>query len=717
MELFMANGRVGFLILVLLISVAFMTGCFFGRDGRDSSVTQAPAVSAEPITSVRFEIALPAENSSLRAAVGDVPQVFFELRLLDRSSSSYPVVMLRRQAQVTAGDGGFIASARFENVAVLPAIASMSINGGYLVGADSKQYRVWVGRKDLVAASENVITLVGKGDKSLVDVAVNLLDRLIAAPANVATLALPIFEKVDGIVAGLNLSSTTVYDDAYAAYNAAYAPITVPADAEFTPPSGYASLAFPKKDSSVQLIMPKFAAASEAWVVLMNRSSGNLTPSWSVPKAVAGALRQSAVTSSQESYNSSLPSSEELNFHLNLRKFRSPATFGSVSSSVRPALRPVAVNDDVTFKAYISGSTAISTVNARCRFISQMSNGSRTYFFVDMDNLALSGVESILSGLDTKWAAVGSGIFDTNRKIFGTEPPGTFNSSSNDDYNSNGDIYVLISTKIYTAGYFWAADLYPATVYAESNHKKIFFLQLSSSFSDLNREINDLSATMAHEFQHMIHFWQKRKLPQPDAWLDESMSGYAEYINGFRIESQNNQSKALQANYYFERVNSIRVNKWHLDSDTSLVMSAHYGKAFLFGVWLAQNYGSNGSVQNLLSVQLTEKSAVEAFTGESFDKTYAKFMLALAVNDSSGGTYGFKGLDLTATYSFGTGLSAVSLTGPARRTVSVASAGDSASPAISPYAAAYVKIISGNGGNVTVNATLPTGVSLFHIQK
>lgn len=710
------GSKVGSLILALLIAAAFMTGCFFGKDGR-SSVTQ-PAVLTEPLTSVRFEISLPAESISLRAAVGDVPQVFFELRLLDRSSSSFPVVILRKQAQVTAGDGGFVASARFENVAVLPAIASMSINGGYLVGADSQQYRIWVGRKDLVAASENVITLVGKGDKSPVDVAVNLLDRLIVVPANVAKLALPIFEKVDGIVAGLNLNSATVYDDAYAAYNAAYGVITVPADAEFAPPADYASLAFPKKDSSVQLLMPSFTAASEAWVVLMNRSSGNLTPSWSVPIAVSGALRHSAVQSSQESYASSLPSSEELNFHLKLRKFSSPPGSGSFSGSIRPSLRAVAINDNLTFKAYVSGTTAISTVNARCRYISQLSNGSKTFFFVDVDDLALSGIDSVLSGLDTRWAAAGSGIFDTNRNVFGIESPGTLNSSNLDDFNTNGDIYILISRKIYTAGYFWATDLYPPTVFAESNHKKIFFLQLSSSLSDLNREINDLSATMAHEFQHMIHFWQKRKLLQPDAWLDEAMSGYAEYINGFRIENQNNQSKALQVNYYFERVNSVRVDKWHLESDTNLVMGAHYGKAFLFGVWLAQNYGSNASVQNLISVQLTEKPAVEAFTGESFDKTFAKFMLALAVNDYfNGGIYGFKGLDLTSTYSFGASLSPVTLTGPARRTVSVATAGDSASPAISPYAAAYVKIINGNGGNVSFNATLPTGVSLFHLQK
>ncbi|HMM61269.1 MAG TPA: hypothetical protein PKC25_14185, partial [Candidatus Rifleibacterium sp.] len=86
----------------------------------------------------------------------------------------------------------------------------------------------------------------------------------------------------------------------------------------------------------------------------------------------------------------------------------------SFSGSIRPSLRAVAINDNLTFKAYVSGTTAISTVNARCRYISQLSNGSKTFFFVDVDDLALSGIDSVLSGLDTRWAAAGSGIFDTN---------------------------------------------------------------------------------------------------------------------------------------------------------------------------------------------------------------------------------------------------------------------------------------------------------------
>lgn len=718
----MFNGKVGSLILVLLIFGAFMTGCFWGK-GDNSPATPAPAVINEPLTSVRFEIALPAENASLRAAAGDVPQVFFELRLLDRSSSSSPVVMLRKQALVSAGDGGFVASVRFENVAVLPAIASMSINGGYLVGADSKQYRIWVGRKDLVAASENVITLVGKGDKSPVDVAVNLLDRLIADPANVANLALPIFEKVDAIVAGLNLNSTTVYDDAYTAYNGAYGVITVPADAEFTPPSGYASLAFPKKDSSVQLVMPSFTAASAAWMILVNRSASSLTPSWSVAKSVSPSLRLSAMPVSEvaESSGSLTP---QQRFDLLLRRKFEPSGSMAKLSSLRQSLRP-AVSEGSTESFYHVTNSApetFGTINATCRRVSVHANGRATYFFLDNLDAGMANINIVVDLVRDKWEKSG-GIYEKNRQIFGVEPDGVFTSSDVTPVDTTASAtYILISRQIFTAGYFYSRDLFPEPNF---NQKKIIFLQLPAKTSTSNEyllAVDMLASTAAHELQHMIHYWQKRSLTaeqyNANAWLDEAMSGYAEHVNGFSIADQNNQPKASQVKQYLELVQSIKTNTWYSSGYSDLTAYAYYGKAYLFGVWLAQNYGTAGVVTGLLNNNQVGDNAIDYFNGsETPSQTYAKFLLALIVNNSDGGFYGFKGLSLNQIYAFRYNLASVTLSGPYSQTVDVSAAGGLGQPVLSQFAAAYVKIINGNGGNVTFNATLPAGVSLFHLQK
>jgi hypothetical protein len=90
--------------------------------------------------------------------------------------------------------------------------------------------------------------------------------------------------------------------------------------------------------------------------------------------------------------------------------------------------------------------------------------------------------------------------------------------------------------------------------------------------------------------------------------------------------------------------------------------------------------------------------------------------MALLVNDTKGGVYGIKGLDLTANYSFGSGWSDVQLTGP-NMTVVDFTAGNSDSQSVSSFAAAYVKITGGTGGNLSVTAILPAGVSLFQLKK
>jgi hypothetical protein len=267
----------------------------------------------------------------------------------------------------------------------------------------------------------------------------------------------------------------------------------------------------------------------------------------------------------------------------------------------------------------------------------------------------------------------------------------------------------LLSRKIYTAGYFYGGDLYLASQVADySNEKKMFYPQVPALIeqNELDYETDRLASTMAHEFQHMIHFNLNQN---QEAWLDEAMSGYAEHINEYKIENGKNQSKALQVNQFFANPASVSLVNW-------TGSHADYGEVFLFGVWLAQNFGSNGSVQSLLTLSDTGASAVTNFAGQTFDIVFAKFMMALLINDTNGGVYGFTNLNLTGEYSFWPGLANVTLTGPAMTTVDF-SAATSAQPSIYPYAAAYIKVINGTGTTLNVSATLPTGVSLFQLKK
>jgi hypothetical protein len=688
------------LMLTFLCTAILSVGCF-----RQSSSSPGVAQST-PLANVSFVLNGSASSiSSLRAAT--IPEVVFELRLLDSSSTANQVIRLRKTATVTASGTEFVAATQFTNVPALPCLAKMQITGGSILSAtDSKNYSNWVGYKNLVAASDNPVVLYGEGSKTAVDVTVNLLDQLIVTPENVATMPVPLLDKAAAVVAGLDLTDSNVYANALTAYNQAYPTISSPADAEFALPTGYTSVAYPKSDATTNLTISSFNDTSEVFLVLVNRSGGNLTPSWSATKT-SGSLRAARVAP-----KASLPASPatgEQKFHLWLRQQAANLPHAQKTGpALRSNLRAVALNDQITFQAYLTGSV-LTNVPATCKRVVSIAGTSKNVcFFVDNNDLGQANLTQVLDGIAAAWA----NIYTTNRSVFGAEPEGALNTINVNDF------YIFLSSRLYTAGYFYSGDMYLKSQVSGgySNEKKMFYLQYPIDSSDLNRDISDLAATMAHEFQHMIHFYQKLNLDNSASWLDEAMSGYAEYVNNFRIETGTNQSKALQANEYLKRVATTKINGWHLTNDTNENISAHYGQAYLFGTWLAQNYGNSGSVQNLLSVQLVEEAAVEAFTAEPFNKTAAKFLMALLVNDTKGGVYGIKGLDLTANYSFGSGWSDVQLTGP-NMTVVDFTAGNSDSQSVSSFAAAYVKITGGTGGNLSVTAILPAGVSLFQLKK
>src|SRR5205085_2460109 len=75
-------------------------------------------------------------------------------------------------------------------------------------------------------------------------------------------------------------------------------------------------------------------------------------------------------------------------------------------------------------------------------------------------------------------------------------------------------------------GFFSAEDEYPRIVNPTSNQREMFDL---NSASNLPGDPN-FSLTLAHEFQHMIH-WHEH--PHDNAWLNEGMSMLAEQLNGF----------------------------------------------------------------------------------------------------------------------------------------------------------------------------------------
>ena len=74
-------------------------------------------------------------------------------------------------------------------------------------------------------------------------------------------------------------------------------------------------------------------------------------------------------------------------------------------------------------------------------------------------------------------------------------------------------------------GYFSSEDEYPTVVSQYSNERQMIYINLTGGGVPGTEFYN---ATLAHEFQHMIHwYWH----PGDDSWVNEGMSVLAQHIN------------------------------------------------------------------------------------------------------------------------------------------------------------------------------------------
>jgi hypothetical protein len=157
-------------------------------------------------------------------------------------------------------------------------------------------------------------------------------------------------------------------------------------------------------------------------------------------------------------------------------------------------------------------------------------------------------------------------IYPTTRAFFGSEwTPGV----DNDPH-----IYILYAKGIGStvAGYFSSADSYLPIVREFSNAHEMFLL--SADILDLSDEYT--YGVLAHEFQHMIHWYTDRN---EDTWLNEGLSNLAMLVNGY---------SAGRSERAYLNSPDLQLNHWatHNASPT-----ANYGAAFLFAAYILDRLG------------------------------------------------------------------------------------------------------------------------------
>ena len=158
-------------------------------------------------------------------------------------------------------------------------------------------------------------------------------------------------------------------------------------------------------------------------------------------------------------------------------------------------------------------------------------------------------------------------IYPTDRRFFGSEwSPGV-------DNDPHVHIVYARNLGASTGGYYSTPDEYNPSVKKYSNAAEMFVFNADGM--PLDDEYT--YGTLAHEFQHMIHWSLDRN---ETSWINEGFSELAAFINGYTVGG---------ADWAYAQNPDLSLNDWTSLSDSPEVTSRHYGQAFLFTTLLPRS--------------------------------------------------------------------------------------------------------------------------------
>jgi hypothetical protein len=203
-----------------------------------------------------------------------------------------------------------------------------------------------------------------------------------------------------------------------------------------------------------------------------------------------------------------------------------------------------------------------------------------------------------------------SHTYPTVRTYFGTEPsPGV---------DGDPHIVFLLGNVPGVAAYFSSADAYPSAVNPRSNEHEMIYVNLNA----LRPGEAGFDSTMAHEFQHMVHF---ARCPSQESWVDEGAAELASRVAGY-------EGPPPQA---FMAHPDTQLTSWSADPTE---LTRHYQAAYLFERYAAERAGGWESLPTLFSSCARGESLFDAFVKREgldpdLDAFFADWAVATLVDD------------------------------------------------------------------------------------
>ena len=254
-------------------------------------------------------------------------------------------------------------------------------------------------------------------------------------------------------------------------------------------------------------------------------------------------------------------------------------------------------------------------------------------------------------------------IYDWVTAIFG-DPWGPHQSSYLIPPEYAGQIHILLydidddsdgaeEDEIGRGGYFGAGNNYQRSVLRSSNERLMFFLD-APSLAAGGDSPSYLASSAVHEFQHLIHYYQKGVLrdARSESWLNEMCSEVAEDLladklmtYGPRGVAYDDPTAGARGNYsgrlpLYNLHNDIQATAWHFEGK-------YYSINYALGAYLARNYGGTALFGAIVRSDRAGIEAIEAALSAqghplSFGEVLLNWGVANLLSDDTGAPHPYR---------------------------------------------------------------------------
>jgi len=337
-------------------------------------------------------------------------------------------------------------------------------------------------------------------------------------------------------------------------------------------------------------------------------------------------LNNKGLTDSRQAKISNVPKSRQIDIVGDTHTFQLDASAGTTTAATaRKIISSITTNSGTkTLNIWVSNdSFGIGCPKTNCVTQTMVDILATQFLTPGLDNDIYDWVSNIYGA---EWGADAQTLF-TNLISYNGEITIVLTDINNDDSVIGGVV-----------GYFFAKDNFLVSSQSGSNERIMFYIDsVLFATPDIAGawDINDfwpqqMISTLAHEFQHMIHFYQKNVKfnVNSETWLNEMLSETTEDIVATKLQNSGPRNVVYTDGSAGPTNNTRgRYPRFNINNTLSLTtwngQLADYSKVNAFGAFLIRNYGGAQLLHDIVVNNATNENAiVRALQNQGLSKTF-----------------------------------------------------------------------------------------------